>query len=181
MDNKKASLNIKKIPLKNYIIFGIMCILVIGLVFYLSIWYQTKEEYYKNNSVMADILPHINKQELVNFTLENPNTIIYAASSKDIEIKEFEKQFRKLVLNNNLTNQIVFLDTSKYYNQNLNEELIKTVKNKKLVNTIDFNEGVSLILFENGKVKLILNRSSNSVKINVIKEFLEINEVLENA
>lgn len=169
----------KKIEPKNYVIFGIICILTVVLVFYLSMWYETRQEYYKNNSVISEVLAEINKTELSSYVLENPNAIVYIASSKDEDIKKFEKELKKFIQNNNLNNQFVYLDLSQPYNSDVVSEIKNLSSNSFKVDNFDINQGVNFIVFENGKVKAILHRDSSTVKIDHIKNFMSVYEVVE--
>lgn len=170
---KETSKDTRKISSKNYIIFAIMCILTIVLVIYLSMWYETRREYYMSNSVMSGFLASITKQELVTYTTENPNSIIYLASSNDNLIKDMEKKLKRIIVKNDLNNQFVYLDSSQPYNNNLQEELKNMTESGININSYNFNEGISIIIFENGKIKSIFHKSSNSVNVDQIEQLLK--------
>ena len=169
----------RKIAPKNYAIYGILCILTVILVFYLSMWYETRQDYYKNNSIISELLAEINKHELSSYTLENPNSIIYVASSKDEQIKQFEKKLKKLILNNEITNQMVYLDISQDYNKGLKDEIKALSSNDLKINNFDVDDGISFIIFENGNVKAILHKDSNNAQIEHVKNFLTVYEVID--
>lgn len=169
----------KNIAPKNYVIFGVVCILTVVLVFYLSMWYETRREYYKNNSVMSEVLAEINKTELSSYVLENPNAIIYIASSKDEGIKKFEKELKKFIQDHNLTNQFVYLDLSQPYNNDVVSEIKNLSSNNFRIDRFNINQGVNFIVFENGKVKAILHRDSPNVEMDHIKNFMNVYEVVE--
>lgn len=170
---------IKKIAPKNYVIYGIICILTIVLVFYLSMWYETRQEYYKNNSIMSELLAEVNKQELASYTLENPNSIIYLASSKDEQIKSFEKKLKKFVIDNDINNQMVYLDISQDYNTNLQTEIKALAPNNLKIDNFNIDSGISFIIFENGQIKAILHKDSLHAKIDHVKNFFTVYEIVE--
>ncbi|MEG0026219.1 MAG: DUF6568 family protein [Bacilli bacterium] len=171
--------DIKVIKSKNYITYAIICILTIILVFYLSMWYETRQEYYQNNSIMAELLATVNKQELPNYTLENPNSIIYIASSKDNQIKLFEKHLKKFVLDEELNNQMVYLDTAQIYNDNLATEINNLIVENKKIDNIEISKGINFIVFENGKVKAILHKNSENAKIEHVKNFFAVYRIID--
>ena len=87
----------KKIPLKNYIIYSIIVLVTFAISIYIVMLFNRSKEYYENNSVLADvlyeILPKNNlsvSDNLNNYLLENSNLIIYISSGKDKDIKELE-------------------------------------------------------------------------------------------
>ncbi len=168
----------KKIAPKNYVIYGIVCILTVVFVFYLSMWYETRQEYYENNSVMTGVLAEVNKQEFASYVMENPNTVIYMASSKDILIKDFEKKLKKYVSNNNFTNPIVYFDLSQINNNDIISE-IKSISNNVKIENFNINTGVNFIVFENGKVKAVLHKNSDKAEIEHVKNFFEVYGVVE--
>lgn len=169
----------KKIAPKNYVIYGLICILTIVLVFYLSMWYETRKEYYKNNSVMSELLAQINQQELTSYTLENPNSIIYVASSKDEQIKSFEKELKKFVLDNEINNQMVYLDISQSDNVGLKNTIKTLVPSNLKVDSFNIESGINFIIFENGQVKAILHKDSDSAQIDHVKNFFTVYEIVE--
>lgn len=74
----------KKIPLKNYIIYSIIVLVTFAISIYIVMLFNRSKEYYENNSVLADvlyeILPKNNlsvSDNLNNYLLENSNLIIY--------------------------------------------------------------------------------------------------------
>lgn len=169
----------RKVAPKNYVIYGIICILTIVLVFYLSMWYETRQEYYKNNSIMSEFLFEINKQELPNYILENPNSIVYVASSKDELIKPFEKQMKKFILDKEINNQMVYLDIAADSNIGLENELVNLSSKNLKINTIDINTGISFIVFEDSQIKAILHKNSDAAEIEHVKNFFTVYEVIE--
>ena len=56
--------NGREIPLKNYIILGLVVLLTLGLVYYFYLWYITYEESKLNETIMDRYLEVINYNEL---------------------------------------------------------------------------------------------------------------------
>ena len=166
----------RQIAPKNYVFFVIMCILTVFIVVYLGMWYDARATYYRNNSIMSNLLSEIHEQEVSTYVLENPDAIIYVVSSKDGYVKNFEKKFRKLILKYNLNNQFIYIDSS--INGNLNNEFRK-LPSYIGARTYDLNSGVNIIVFENGKIKALFHKDSDSIDIEPVENFLEAYGVIE--
>ena len=153
MDDKMSK---KTIPIKNYIILGIICISTIALACYLASWYTWTQNYYKNNSVMTDILTEITEEEISNYVLDNPHAMIYISSGKDQNNKEFEKELKKLLIRTNITKQIVYLNIDKIKKLSFakdfqNEYFIESIKQDewKIPNLIIFEDGEAISYVKN--------------------------------
>ena len=168
----------KMIPKKNYIILAALTVFTVLLCFYLVSWYKTIDNYNKNNSVMTSVISEINIDSLSNILLENPDVIIYLSSSKDADVKSFEKQFKKIVVNNDLSDEIVYIDISKKENKNVTNVLIdnylsKGISLKKIVYP-------NILIFKEGKIYNILYlNKTNITKVDALK-FFERNGVIND-
>lgn len=98
------------VPVKNYIILIIVVIASILLTFFLTNVYKDRLNDNVSRTVMYDFLSQVNNDELGNYLLENPNTIIYYASSSDVSLNEFEEKFKELIIKYDLINNIVQFD-----------------------------------------------------------------------
>ena len=98
------------VPVKNYIILIIVVIASILLTFFLTNVYKDRLNDNVSKTVMYDFLSQVNNDELENYLLENPNTIIYYASSSDVSLNEFEEKFKELIIKYDLINNIVQFD-----------------------------------------------------------------------
>ncbi len=155
----------KKIPTKNYIILAVIVVLTILAVFYARSWYNTTKEYNANNSTMLSVISEINKDEINNYTLENPKFILYASSGQNGTIKSFEKDFKKYMVDNNLANNMIYINTDSLDFEAFSKQLKDYAIDDNIKNRIDINENVSLFIFENGKLtNVIINAERLSIK-----------------
>ena len=130
----------KKIPLKNYIIYSIIILVTFAISIYIVMLFNRSKEYYENNSVLADvlyeILPKNNlsvSDNLNNYLLENSNLIIYISSGKDKDIKEFENSFKSYIIENNLKKDIIYIDSNDIKKSNFIEDLFNNYASNDVI------------------------------------------------
>lgn len=157
----------RKIPLKNYIILLAISLGTIFLVFYLRSWYNTSKEYYQNNSIMSEYLSELKSDEINSYIIDNPDVVIYYASAKDTTIKSFEKEFKKLMEEYEINNEIIYIDSSKEENNNIISRL-NDISDKKMVGLNIPN----LICIKEGKVNKVLYLVEAQINKRDVKNFL---------
>ena len=169
----------REIPKKNYFILLVIIAAVVGLCFYLTSWYKTIEEYYKTNSVISEVLPEIETETFSSFLLDNPDIVVYISSSSDSDVKTFERQFKKLIVEYSLNSNIIYFDIDKDTNINGLETLVNSYMSKSLKKVTNIPTP-NLIRFENGEIVDILYVKTPNINKNDAIKFLERNEVIEN-
>ena len=102
----------KSIPFKNYIYLGLIILATILVLYYIYLWYRTYKEDELNKSIMSDYLTVINYNEMDSYILENSNAVIYVSKLGDEQINKFEKNFRNVIVDNNLKNAILYLNVT---------------------------------------------------------------------
>lgn len=155
----------KEIPYKNYIILILVFLATIVAVFYVRDWYNTTKVYYAQNSVMTKVVREIKSEEISNYILENQRFILYVSSGQNSQIKDFEDQFKNLIQNLDINDDVLYMNldgvnTGSFY------DLLKNnySSNAKLKNQIVSSDS-SLYLFTDGKIVNVLNNVSDySVK-----------------
>ena len=70
----------EKIEMKNYVIFGFVCVVSVFLVWYCASWYRTTEEYRVETSPIVEMISEIHMDEVSNYILDNGNITIYVTS-----------------------------------------------------------------------------------------------------
>ncbi|MDD2377534.1 MAG: hypothetical protein PHD10_02285 [Bacilli bacterium] len=157
-------MNKREIPKKNYFILLFIMLLTVALVFYLISWYNTTKEYYKNNSVMMGFLAEIKPEEIENYLIDNPDIAIYIASSKDNDVKSFEKSFKKLITEEEIKDNIIYLDDfqitdDKFYNDLKSKYFSESLKSKN-INLITKS---NIVIIEDKKIIDVLYKKESSI------------------
>lgn len=155
----------RNIPFKNYVLLALTLIITILIVIYFFVWYGYKEENNLKVSIMDKYLMVINYNELDNFLVENKDAIIYISKLNDKETRVFEKKFKLLVNDYSLNNDILYLDITDIDNFKLEDKNI---------------EVPSIIMYENGKIDNIYNVKKNNYNIDLLKEYLEEEGIIDN-
>lgn len=168
------------IPKKNYFLLGLLCVVTILILYGLVNWYQTREKYRLGLSVISSIISEVKEDELSNYLLDNPNTVIYFSSSKDEEIKTFEKELKNYISEKNLRNQMVYVNTSdiektSFYSSFVNNYFSDDLKRKG----VDLRYIPNMVVLKDGKVYAVLITYKNAVSLEEVERFLEKNEVVE--
>lgn len=151
------------VPLKNYIILIVVMILTIVLTLFLASKYDQKLEDNAPRTLMFSFLSQVTNEELNNYILENPNIIVYVASTKDEKLNKFENEFKEFIINNELTNSIIQIDC---------DELDKKIINPYLKNIEDINVYPNIIIFKDGKIQSILYNEKTNINITDVKNFI---------
>ena len=82
---------LRKVPVKNYIILGIVITVTMLVLYYFYMWVDVYKESKINIPIMDKYMTVINYNELDNYLVENPNTILYVSVLDNEEIRTFEK------------------------------------------------------------------------------------------
>lgn len=169
----------KTIPKKNYVLLGLLTVVTILAVVYMSKWYRTRENYYLENSVMKELVGEVKELEFTNYILENPDIVIYIANDQSESTKKFEKKLKKYILDKNLKSYFIYINgnesTEKFLSDLKNKYFVEEMKN------IDITYP-NLLFMEDGKIKDILYRTELAEKnIKDVELFLQRNGVLEDA
>lgn len=158
----------KIIPNRNYIIFSLLVVFVVVLTLLFSRWYQIRQNLIKENSIMSEFLVGVNEEEFENYTIENSNVIIYLASSKDDRIKEFETNFKEMIISYGLQSQMIFIDLNQ-----IDDTFFDNLKNNYFsenMNNIEIGEFSNILIMENGKINSILYNKATDINIDDVKE-----------
>ena len=156
----------KRIPLKNYFILGIILASSIFIVLYINKLYLSTKN---NDNILNGFIKEIKTQEIDNYIIENPNFIIYLGY-KNNDNKSFEKKFKKLVTKYDLQKDIVFIDISQFNDETFNN-FCKKYADKLL------KKDSSLIIVDNQKVIDALDITKGNNDIELVKMFFKKNGV----
>ena len=167
----------RKVPMKNYVIFFLLAVLTIVVVFTIRKTYLNKIDFEKSTNVTLNFLSSINEKELSTYLVENRDIILYLSSSSDDSINQFENEFRDYILNNHLSQDILYLNT-----KNVSKSFFKNFKknyfadNLKSSNIEVINQP-NLYLIENGKVTSVMYKNKQDINIKDVENFIEELEV----
>ena len=166
MTQKKES---TKIPTKNYVIYGLLVFLTIVLVLIIRNWYLVNKDFHQKNTIMSEFLVSVNEEEFENYTLEHNNSIIYLASSKDKTIENFEQSFKELLIDNNLKENMIFVDLEQVADKFFDN--IKTKYFADNLKNVQIGNFTNVLIMENGKINAVLYSSKKDINIDDVKDF----------
>lgn len=121
--NKLKEEKLRNIPTKNYIYLFLILLGSVLFLIYVYTWYNTYNQNKLNTSIMNEYLTVINYNELDNYISENQNAVIYVSILGNEEINRFEKSFKNTIVDNNLRNNILYLDLTNEDRVNATEKL----------------------------------------------------------
>lgn len=131
---------VKDIPFKNYVYLFFVLLGSILLLIYIYTWYETYNENKLYTSIMNNYLTVINYNELNDYITENKNAILYVSILGDKEINRFEEKFKTSIQDENIRENILYLDIT---NENI-QEATKTLKIEE--------EFPYLVVYTNGQI-----------------------------
>lgn len=153
----------RKIPTKNYVIYGVIVVVSLLVVFYLNEWYKAYKNKELENSYIANYVSEVSYDEFKNYVLENPNGIVYIGRTNCTECLDVEKKLYEVVNKNGLKEELIFLnlnDKSKqdnylddvkkdFYSENVSTPLTKlpaiaVFKDQKIVDILVSNDDVKI-------------------------------------
>lgn len=159
----------REVPMKNYIILGIIILVTIILLFYFYLWYLTYEESKLNSQIMDRYLQVINYNELEDYISENKNAFVYVSILEDKDIRNFEIKFKEIIINNSLRKEILYLDLTEIYNDKT--KISNAIKEYSL-NDNSISGVPCILVFKEGKLIKIYNIKENNYNIEEIENFL---------
>lgn len=173
----KEKLNEKKDNkrIRNYIITFILFIACFGLVLYLRALYRVNEAEQKKIPVIDGYISEIYSDDLEHYILDNPNGVIYMCIANDEDCRVFEREFKKLLKKDEYNDNLAYLNLMDVDQDKFLEEFNK----KYIYKTKLVKEYPAFVLFEDGKVKAILQEKDRKLDIVKVKHFLELSEIGE--
>ena len=160
------------IPKRNYIILIVLFLVCIFLTLYCSKWYKEITEYYQNNSIVSDVISEVEYESLSSYLLDNHEALIYVTYSNDQTIKKFEKKFRNYIIDNNLKNDIIYLDIAKEENKNVIKDIMNNYSSPNLKNIKDIYIP-NLLYFKDGELVDILYIKETEISKNDVVAFID--------
>ena len=138
--NKTNNEKLRDVPLKNYIYLSLILLGSVLILVYIYTWYETYNQSKLNTSIMNEYLTVINYNELDTYIIENKDAIIYVSILGNEDINNFEKKFKNVVRENNLKNDILYLDIT-------NEDINAVTKKLQIEEELP-----CLVVYTNGQI-----------------------------
>ena len=157
---------LRKIPLKNYLILGVIILVTILIIYYFYAWYDAYKETKLNMRILDKYMEVINYNELDNYLIENPNTVLYVSVLENEKIREFEKEFKKSLKNHEINQTVLYMDIT-------NDVKDSKIKDELLVKYgISYNNLPVILVLNNGSLTRNMSISDNNYDIKIIEEFI---------
>lgn len=149
----------KNIPKKNYIILGIMTIVIVLLTFYINAWMKTYKENKLSVSPFDGVIEEVNINE-INVTLSEMNEVVlYVGFTNDKKLYDMEKRLVKYIKNHDLVDKFIYVNINDYKD---NGQYIDILKQTFVEIEKDIVEAPMLVYVKNGKAEKVIN-SKNGV------------------
>ena len=157
---KSKKEKLREIPKKNYIYLLLILLGTILLLIYIYKWYDTYNESELNTSIMNEYLTVINYNELDNYIIDNKDAVIYVSILGNEKINRFERKFKNAILDNNLKNEILYLDLT-------NENIYSVTKKLQIDENFPH-----LVVYTNGIITDTYNIKENNYSSNKTIKYL---------
>lgn len=165
----------RKIPVKNYIILGVVMFVTLLILYYFYCWVDVYKESKTSIPILDKYMTVINYNELDNYIVENPNTIVYVSVLEDEKIREFEKEVKNKYKSKDIDNEILYMNiTDDVKNKDTKNEMV----GKYMINSLNITDVPSVLVFNNGELNSIYSVSDNNYDIDRFVLYLN-NIVLE--
>ena len=174
---KQKEDNKKEIPTQNYVILGVIIIITLLGVIYLCSWYRQYHDNKINQPVITSVLREVQFNNLDTVLTERDMLIMYMCTTDENICRSFEKKFSEYIKDNNLTEEIVYLNLGYSSDEN---DLLSTVYNTYKSDTLvkKIYEYPTLVIFNQGEIVDVLSSNSkNKITIDQVSEFLESYEL----
>jgi len=157
--NNKA---VREIPVKNYVILGVVIFVTMLILNYFYMWVDVYKESKINIPIMDKYMTVINYNELDNYLVENPNTIVYVSVLEDEKIRDFEKKLKVKYKDDEIDKDILYLNiTDEIDNKNIKNEMI----NKYNLNSLNMTDVPCVLVFNKGIINSVYSVSDNNYDV----------------
>ena len=160
---------LRVIPKKNYIILGIVILVSLLIIYYFYMWVSAYKDAKENVSVLDNYMNVINYNELDNYIVENPDSVIYVSVVDDTQINKFDKKLANSIKNNDFNKDVLYMNiTETIKDASIKREMIE----KYSLKYADITDIPNIIVFEDGKLISIYNIKDNGYSVSKVVEFV---------
>lgn len=175
----------REIPRKNYVLVFIICLVTLVCVCYFAYVIKKQQAISVETSVLSGYVLELGEKEimtnLANYTIDNPETILYVSYGNDKYLKKFEQEFKELIKEYNLKPNFVFVNLNAMSNKNFLNELKERFFSDDLNNNyIKLERQSNMFLFKNGKIVKVLYYAEQRINIDDVKKFLTSEGIIKN-
>jgi len=166
--NDKANKNYKMGYIKLFFLFAS----TIGLCILFRNWYLNGMNYELSTPIIGEtLIQEVNGSEIYTYIRENENAVIYIGVPSDKDCRNFEMDFNKIIVDQQLENSITYLNLTK-------EKKVKTfIKEFNKFYDTNLLWYPSIVIFEDGKVKdLLTTKDDKVITKEQVLEFLKNNK-----
>lgn len=160
----------RDIPLKNYIILGVIILVTLLLLYYFYMWVDLYKESRNNYPIMDKYMTVIYYNELNDYLVENPDTLVYVSVLEDDEIREFEKKFKNKFRNNDIDIDMLYMDITIWINDN---KFIDEVSRKYSLNNLSMLSVPCILNFNGGELSSIYSIKDNDYNLDSLISYLD--------
>ena len=168
--------NLREIPIKNYVILSVIILISLLIVMYFNTWFTLYNKEKNNTRILDDYLTVINYNEIDNYLVENPDSIIYVSIRNDDRVRNFERELKSSIKNNKISKKMLYMDITDQLND---KKISKELKNKYSLGYANILDVPNILVFEDGKLNFIYSISENGYNIKKVQLFLEKNDNLQ--
>lgn len=163
----------RKIPMKNYFIYLLICLLTFCFLF-LFVSRVKKAEIVKH-SILNGFLYALSQQEVIenldSYVIDNPNFFLYIANHSD---ENFEKDFKNYIIDNDLKEHIIYFNGWNQLDDNFANEFINNFVDSRF-KSLDLKvyKQSNIYTYQNGKVVDMLYTKRANINIEDVKKYIE--------
>jgi hypothetical protein len=153
---------LRSVPVKNYIILGIVLVVTMLILYYFYMWVDVYKESKVNIPILDKYMTIINYNELDNYVVENPDTIVYVSVLENEEIREFEKKVKSKYKSKKINNDLLYMNITSELES---DDIIDDMVSKYSLNSLNVTNVPCVLLFRNGLLKSIYSVRDNGYDV----------------
>ena len=157
----------KKIPNKNYYVVLIVSIIVIVLTLYIRSFYLSYIDSIKNSSVFFDkSVSQINIDDLKYAVNETSESFLYIGYTGDLRIYNLEKKIYSVFEDNNLLDELMYLNINDYKYKDYIEKLKVAFPN------IEIGSAPMIVFIKDGEAIDIIDSDTSLIDVDSLNNML---------
>ncbi len=166
----------KDVSIKNYIIIFIISL---GVILFMIYIFQLIKLYQSNKDIkespLSKIVYEIQYDELDDvFAESSDDYFIYISYVDDLKVLKLEKEIKKLIVDNNLQNNIYYLNATDLKNK---KDFIKKLNDKLSLKEQKIKKLPAIIYYKDKNVNKVMDSYKNIFNIDELKKIIEKNEI----